>query len=71
MDFAYDGGGPAKGGVITLSANGKRIDRTVPGQYSAFEGQDIGKDTGTPIDEGYTPPFSFGGEIKRVTVDLK
>jgi hypothetical protein len=75
MDFAYDGSGLAKGGVITLSVNGKkigegRVDRTVPGQYSAFEGQDIGKDTGTPIDEGYTPPFSFGGEIKSVTVDL-
>ena len=76
MEFAYDGGGPAKGGTITLSVNGKkigegRIDRTVPGQYSAFEGQDIGKDTGTPIDEGYTPPFSFNGEITKVIVDLK
>lgn len=76
LDFAYDGGGLAKGGVITLSANGKKIGegkipRTVPGQYSAFEGQDIGMDTGTPIDDSYKPPFAFTGKIERVTVDLK
>jgi len=76
MDFAYDGGGPAKGGLMALSANGRRIgegriERTVPGQYSAFEGQDIGMDTGTPIDEGYTPPFAFGGKIQSLKVELQ
>jgi hypothetical protein len=76
MEFAYDGGGPAKGGVIALTANGKkigegRVPRTVPGQYSAFEGQDIGMDTGSPIDDSYKPPFAFTGTIEKVTVDLR
>ena len=36
FDFAYDGGGPGKGGTGTLTVNGKpvgegRIDKTVPG----------------------------------------
>jgi hypothetical protein len=35
LAFAYDGSGPAKAGVITLSANGRtigKVDHTVPGQ---------------------------------------
>jgi hypothetical protein len=76
LSFTYDGGGPAKGGVIMLSTNGKKIGegkipRTVPGQYSAFEGQDIGMDSGSPIDDSYKPPFSFTGKIDKVTVHLK
>jgi hypothetical protein len=39
VDFAYDGGGMAKGGKITMSANGKkiaegRLERTIPIQFS-------------------------------------
>jgi arylsulfatase len=32
---------------------------------------DIGEDTGSAVDEAYTPPFQFGGTIKQVTLDLK
>jgi arylsulfatase A-like enzyme len=76
MDFTYDGGGRGKGGRLLLSVNGKpvgegRVERTVPQLYSAFEGQDIGMDNGSPIDESYAPPFKFQGRIDSVTVDLK
>ena len=76
MDFKYDGGGMAKGGTITLSANGRkigegRVDKTTPFAYGLAEGQDIGEDTGTPIDFSYTPPFKFTGKLGKVTVELK
>lgn len=32
---------------------------------------DIGEDTGSAVDEVYTPPFRFSGTIKQVTVDLE
>jgi len=76
MDFKYDGGGMAKSGTITLSANGRkigegRVEKTTPFKYSLFEGQDVGEDTGTPVDFSYAPPFRFGGKLGRVTVELK
>lgn len=76
MDFAYDGGGRAKGGTLTLSVDGKavgsgRVERTVPQLYSPFEGQDIGMDNGSPIDESYSPPFKYPGVIEGVRVELK
>jgi arylsulfatase len=76
MDFKFDGGGMAKGGTMTLSANGKkigegRIEKTTPFKYSLYEGQDIGEDTGSPIDFSYKPPFRFNGKLGRVTVELK
>jgi arylsulfatase len=45
MDFKYDGGGAAKGGTMTLLANGKkigegRIEKTTPFKYALSEGQD-------------------------------
>jgi len=76
MDFKYDGGGIAKGGTLTLLANGKkidegRVDKTTPFKYSLFEGQDIGEDTGSPIDFSYAPPFKFTGKLGKVTVELR
>ena len=76
LDFIYDGGGRGKGGTLTLSVDGKevgrgRVERTVPQLYSAFEGQDIGMDNGSPVDESYTPPFKFPGKIDGVEVQLK
>jgi hypothetical protein len=76
MDFKYDGGGIAKGGTITLLANGRkigegRIEKTTPFKYSLFEGQDIGEDAGSPIDFSYAPPFNFTGKLGRVTIELK
>jgi arylsulfatase len=76
MDFQYDGGGMSKGGTITLLANGKkigtgRVENTAGFKYSLYEGQDIGEDSGSPVDTTYTPPFKFTGKIDRVTVELK
>jgi arylsulfatase len=76
MDFAYDGGGPGKGGTATLSVDGKevamgRIERTVPIRISLDEGLDVGEDTGTPVDLSYDVPFRFTGKVHKVTVELK
>ena len=30
----------------------------------------MGEDTGSAVDDSYTPPFRFGGTIRQVTVDL-
>ena len=61
FDFKYDGGGMGKGGTITLLANGKKIgdgcvEKTTGLKYSLYEGQDIGQDSGSPVDFTYTPP---------------
>jgi arylsulfatase A-like enzyme len=76
FDFKYDGGGMGKGGTITLLANGKkigetRVDKTAGFKYSLYEGQDIGEDSGSPVDFDYTPPFKFTGKIQKLTLDLK
>jgi Concanavalin A-like lectin/glucanases superfamily len=76
FDFNYDGGGMSKGGTITLLANGKqigtaRVEKTAGFKYSLYEGQDIGEDSGSPVDTTYIPPFQFTGKIEKVTVDLK
>jgi arylsulfatase len=76
FDFKYDGGGMGKGGTITLLANGKKIgegraEKTAGYKYSLYEGQDIGEDSGSPVDFSYTPPFKFTGQIDKVVIDLK
>lgn len=76
LDFKYDGGGMGKGGTITLLANGKkvgegRVEKTAGFKYSLYEGQDIGEDSGSPVDDAYTPPFNFSGTLQKVTVELR
>jgi arylsulfatase A-like enzyme len=76
VDFVYDGGGPGKGGEITMSANGKmiaegRLERTIPIQFSLGEGLDVGMDVGSAVDFTYKLPFAFTGKIEKVTVELK
>jgi arylsulfatase A-like enzyme len=76
MSFDYDGGGMSKGGTITLLANGQsigtgRVENTAGFKYSLYEGQDIGEDSGSPVDTTYTPPFKFTGTIDKVTVVFK
>jgi hypothetical protein len=58
IDFKYDGGGLGKGGLATLSVDGKKaadakFARTIPFRISADETLDIGEDTGTPVSEDY------------------
>jgi arylsulfatase len=76
MVFDYDGGGMSKGGTITLLCNGQklassRVENTAGFKYSLYEGQDIGEDSGSPVDTTYAPPFKFTGTIEKVTIDLK
>jgi len=76
-EFAYDGGGPGKGGQGTILVNGEkvadgRIDRTEPNFFSADEGADVGVDGETPVTDDYKEGDNrFTGTIQKVTVELK
>jgi hypothetical protein len=76
-EFAYDGGGPGKGGKGTIFVNGEkvaegRIDRTQANLFSADEGADVGLDGETPVANDYKERDNkFTGKIGKVTVDLK
>ena len=75
VNFKYDGGGPGKGGLATLSVDGKKVAdgkfaRTIPFRISADETLDIGEDTGTPVSEDYHVPFKFTGTIGKVVILL-
>jgi len=75
MEFAYDGGGLAKGGTITLYIDGNKVgegraEATVPLAYSADETCDLGRDTGSNVSDDYTPQTSqFTGTINWVQLD--
>jgi arylsulfatase len=74
-DFKYDGGGMGKGGVGTISVNGKtvaekRLEKTQPGIFSVDDMADIGLDEGTPVAD-YGPSSKFTGNIGYVTVEQK
>jgi arylsulfatase A-like enzyme len=76
FDFVYDGGGPGKGGVGTISVNGQkvgtgRIDQTECCTFSLDEAADVGRNDGTPVTEDYAVPFAYGGKIEKITIDLK
>ncbi|WP_026059665.1 arylsulfatase [Microbacterium yannicii] len=76
MEFAYDGGGLAKGGTVSLyvdgqSAGGGRIERTQPMVFSADETTDLGADSATPVSDDYGPRDSqFTGRVAWVQIDL-
>jgi len=79
MDFDYDGGGLGKGGMATLSVNGKqvaegRIGKTQPNIFSADETADVGLDNQTPVAQGigYGPAETkFTGKIHQVVVEVE
>jgi hypothetical protein len=69
------GGGIGKGGLVTLTVDGKKVAeqklaRTIPFRVSADETLDIGEDTGTPVSEDYHVPFKFTGALNKVVVNL-
>jgi arylsulfatase len=76
MEFAYDGGGPAKGGTVTLYVDGAaagtgRVDATIPLIFSGDETCDVGSDTASPVSPDYTGETSrFTGEIAWVQLDV-
>ncbi|WP_432477384.1 sulfatase-like hydrolase/transferase [Nocardioides sp. GXQ0305] len=76
MEFAYDGGGLAKGGDVTLFHDGEevargRVEATQPMVFSADETTDIGYESGTPVSTDYTTRESrFTGRLHWVQLDL-
>ncbi|ANJ28355.1 arylsulfatase [Agromyces aureus] len=76
MEFAYDGGGLAKGGGVTLYVDGTsvatgRVEATQAMIFSADETTDIGYESGTTVSPDYTAGTSrFTGRIEWVQLDL-
>jgi arylsulfatase len=76
VEFAYDGGGPGKGGSVTLYCGGKaagqgRVDQTQGFVFSADETTDIGYESGTSVSPDYDAHTSrFNGKINWVQIDL-
>jgi arylsulfatase A-like enzyme len=75
-EFAYDGGGLAKGGQVTLYVDGDkvgegRVEGTVPMLFSADETADLGSDTASAVSDDYTPEDSvFTGTVEWVQLDI-
>ena len=76
MEFAYDGGGLAKGGNVTLYLDGNkvgegRVNATVPMVFSADETTDLGSDSGTPVTDDFgSKDSAFNGKVNWVQIDL-
>jgi arylsulfatase len=76
MEFAYDGGGLAKGGNVTLYYDGQsvgtgRVGATQPMIFSADETTDIGYESGTAVTPDYSTHSSkFTGKIYWVQLDV-
>jgi arylsulfatase len=76
VEFAYDGGGLAKGGNVTLYYDGNavgtgRVGATQPMVFSADETTDIGYESGTTVTPDYTTQSSrFTGKINWVQINL-
>ncbi|AZO68464.1 MAG: arylsulfatase [Mesorhizobium sp.] len=76
MEFAYAGGGPGKGGTVSLFINSKKVGEgavgaTAPSVFSADDGCDVGCDTGAPVSPDYGPRGNaFNGVIKGVQLAI-
>ncbi len=76
MEFAYDGGGLAKGGTVSLYVDGDkvgegRVEATIPMIFSGDETCDVGSDTASPVAPDYTAETSrFTGVIDWVQIDI-
>jgi hypothetical protein len=76
MEFAYDGGGLAKGGTVSLYVDGGkagegRVEATQPMLFSADETTDVGSDTATPVSDDYGPKDgTWTGRIRWVQIDI-
>jgi len=76
MEFAYDGGGPGKGGAVALYLDGRqvgqgRVEATQPLLFSLDETTDVGSDSATPVSDDYGPKDSaFTGRVNWVQIDI-
>jgi arylsulfatase len=75
-DFVYDGGGFGKGGMGTISINGRkvasgRLERTIPFIFGV-ETADVGMDLYSAVSHDYAQGDNvFTGTIKKVTISVK
>jgi arylsulfatase len=76
MELAYDGGGLAKGGDVSLFVDGAevgtgRLEASVPLIFSGDETTDVGADTASPVSPDYDPAAStFTGTVRWVQLDV-
>ncbi len=76
MEFAYDGGGLAKGGDVSLFIDGRkvgegRVDITEPFAFSADETIDLGEELGSPVSPDYgAKGNAFTGQVNWVELDV-
>jgi hypothetical protein len=75
MEFAYDGGGLAKGGTVTFYIDGKavgsgRVEQTIAMVFSADETSDVGVKRGSPMTpEMPTAQSAFNGTVEVVVIE--
>jgi arylsulfatase A-like enzyme len=75
MEFAYAGGGLAKGGAVTLYIDGQKagegqLPATEPMAFSGDETCDVGNETGSSVSDDYTAETSkFNGVINWIQLD--
>ncbi len=75
-EFAYDGGGLAKGATVTLYVDGDkvgdgRLPASVPMVFSGDETTDVGRDNGTGVSDEYRPGDNeFTGTVHWVQIDI-
>ncbi len=75
MEFAYAGGGLAKGGIVTLYVDGQKtgegqLPATQPMIFSGDETCDVGNETGSSVSDDYTAETSkFNGVINWIQLD--
>jgi arylsulfatase A-like enzyme len=76
MEFAYDGGGLAKGGTASLYVDGQKVGEgkvgaTVAMIFSADDGCDVGVDNGAPVSPDYGAQGNeFSGRVKGVQLAI-
>ena len=78
FEFAYDGGGAGKGGLAKLYVDGKqvaegRINKTVPGVFSADETADVGLDDATQVADKVFKDVKdshFTGHVDKVKISI-
>ncbi|TYL55533.1 arylsulfatase [Nocardioides sp. BGMRC 2183] len=76
LHFAYDGGGPGRGGEVTLVVDGEvgargRLERSLAAMFSMDQTLDVGIDRGTPVtpDYGTRDGFAYQGTVHRVALE--
>jgi hypothetical protein len=75
IEFAYDGGGLAKGGTVTLYTDGQqvgegRVEMTEPFGFSFDETFDVGMDAASPVSPDYGPRGNaFNGQVNWLECD--